>query len=513
MERPPRSQRSSPGPGRLCPAQRQGFGLIALRARATRLRASFAVAAALLVVVLLVAPGGALASSIRLLNPTVSPRSGTTATTFSFAVTYRNKQGTGAPNEVSVVIDGVSHRMVAGSGTDWKNGVAFTFAMRLPTGTHSIAFHSLGRDRFVDDLAAGTVTVAAAPAPGTTPTPPPAANSPPPTTAPTGSPSAPASGGTSGSTGGGTGDSGTDRDYDSIGGSTSGGSGSGGSGDEVYGSRGGPGLLGTPGSGDGASGAIGAGGAIGGGMRSGDDTASADHGGSGRGGGGWGDLGLYLKALSWGGSGTRSMPLLPSIIIAAGTMAMLMTFLFFGKRRRDGEPPQPDDVLSAAAARGTGQAASATLVPNFPVVPGIPEDEIGLPRWRRPSLLVARKTDPARDGIAVAAPLTFARGAVGLVGGAERRYIRYHVVGLLDVPDEFRGTEIGILSRDDEVQLLERSGTYWRVLCPDGQEGWIHKMTLGDAVGEASAPADARPEYGGIDDDVLTAFMTARGRA
>ena len=495
MERPPRPRRSSAGPGRLCPAQRQGFGLIALRARASRLRISFVVAAALLLVVLLVAPGGALASSIRLLNPAVSPRSGTTATTFTFTVTYRNKQGTGAPNEVSVVVDGVSHRMVAGSGTDWKNGVPFTLAMRLPLGTHTIAFHGLGRDRFVDDLAAGSVTVSAAPAPGATPTPPPAAHSPPPTTAPSGAPSTPTSGGSSGS--------------------ASGGSGSGGSGDEVYGSRGGPGLLGTPASGDGSAAAVGTGGTAGaGGNPSDDNAASGDRSGSGRLGSGWGDLGAYLKALSWGGSGTRSMPLLPSIVMTAATMAMLMTFMFFGKRRRDGEPPEKDDVLSAAAARGTGQAASATLVPNFPVLPEIPEDEIGLPRWRRPSLLVARKTEPARDGIAVAAPLTFGRGAVGLVGGAERRYIRYHVVGLLDVPDEFRGKEIGILSRDDEVQLLERSGTYWRVLCPDGREGWIHKMTLGEAVGDAAGtPVETRPEYGGIDDDVLTAFMTARGRA
>jgi hypothetical protein len=213
------------------------------------------------------------------------------------------------------------------------------------------------------------------------------------------------------------------------------------------------------------------------------------------------------------------MPLFPSILFTAGTMAILMSFMFFGKRRRDGEPPEPDEVLAAAAARGTGQAGTARLVPNVPVDPGIPEDEVGLPRWRRPSLLEARKNDPARSGIAAAAPLTFARGGVGLRDGRERRLIRYHVVGLLDVPDEFRGKEIGMLSRDDEVQLLERSGTYWRVLCPDGREGWIHKMTLGDVVGEPNSPTAAetwaalRSDVDDVDHDVLTAFMSSRGRA
>jgi SH3-like domain-containing protein len=75
------------------------------------------------------------------------------------------------------------------------------------------------------------------------------------------------------------------------------------------------------------------------------------------------------------------------------------------------------------------------------------------------------------------------------------------------------------VAQGDEVQLVERSGTYWLVLCPDGQEGWIHRMTLGDVVGAAPAPsaretwATASVEIEEVDDDVLAAFMTARGRA
>jgi SH3-like domain-containing protein len=110
--------------------------------------------------------------------------------------------------------------------------------------------------------------------------------------------------------------------------------------------------------------------------------------------------------------------------------------------------------------------------------------------------------------VAVSQPMTFANGVVNAVDGRERRVIRYAVVRLLDAPDELRSVEIGQLDQGDEVQLIERSGAYWLVLCPNGQQGWIHKMTLGEIVGDAT-PTFTRE----IDDDVLTAFLAARARA
>ncbi|HXG40924.1 MAG TPA: SH3 domain-containing protein, partial [Candidatus Limnocylindrales bacterium] len=152
--------------------------------------------------------------------------------------------------------------------------------------------------------------------------------------------------------------------------------------------------------------------------------------------------------------------------------------------------------LAAEAARGSGIVPGSGLA-----VPGVPPDpEAHLPRWRRPSLLAARKADPIRDPTAGGQRLTFGQGLVAPPPGAERRRIRYHLVRLLDAPDEIRAGEIGMLDQGDEVALLERSGVYWRVQCPDGREGWIHKMTLGEAIAErdevadaawASAPADA----------------------
>ena len=110
-----------------------------------------------------------------------------------------------------------------------------------------------------------------------------------------------------------------------------------------------------------------------------------------------------------------------------------------------------------------------------------------IPRWRRPSLLEARRADPTRE--ATAAPrLTFDHGLVGALDGRERRLIGYNVVRLLDSLDELRGAEIGFLDQGDEVQLLEAR----RVLAGPASgraPGLAHKMTLGEVVGEAPTPS------------------------
>jgi hypothetical protein len=146
-----------------------------------------------------------------------------------------------------------------------------------------------------------------------------------------------------------------------------------------------------------------------------------------------------------------------------------------------------------------------------------PEIDAHLPRWRRPSLMEARKADPTRGGMAAAAKLTFDGRASDAVTGLERRRIRYRLVSLLDMPDEVRGVEIGNLDEGDEVVLMERRGTYWRVLCPDGREGWLHKMTLGDVViatsgaAESWTSADDGPAAGSFE-DVLRAYNESRSQ-
>jgi hypothetical protein len=163
-----------------------------------------------------------------------------------------------------------------------------------------------------------------------------------------------------------------------------------------------------------------------------------------------------------------------------------VAFFMFGKRRRDGEPPAPDEVLAANAGTFSSTPASA-LVPIG--MPGAgPVDEAGIPRWRRPSLIQARKTDPRYSAFAAHDRRSFDDGVDQSAAGAERRLIRYRAVSLLDAPDPLRSSEIGDLDEGDEVQLLERSGGYWLVLCPDGNRGWVHRMTLGDNVSDEGGP-------------------------
>ena len=147
--------------------------------------------------------------------------------------------------------------------------------------------------------------------------------------------------------------------------------------------------------------------------------------------------------------------------------------------------------------------------------------EAGMPRWRRPSLLQARKADPLRAE-PVAPRLFFDRGFQGTLAGRERRLVRYTVVRLLDAPDELRGREIGALGEGDEVELLERQGSFWLVACPDGGRGWIHRMTLGATVGggagsdapSATLPiaADSWTMGEDVDDDVMAAYLDSRRR-
>ena len=516
-----------------------------------------ALAAALLVLAFAV-PVGAVQGPTKLFDASVSPGAGTTATMITFTVDYRNREGSAAA-WVRVIIDGAPHAMASDGTTNWKQGVLHTYKSKLPVGTHEISFEASDTRRFQDAMDGGTITISApaptptpeptptptpkpTPTPEPTPTPAPTPTprtdptptpkptptprpDPTPTPAPTVTPEPTATtpgGGSGGNTGGSEpgGNTGT-------GGSTGGGDGGptdgpdGNSTDGGPDGSGGPGSTDGPGSTNGGTNAGAGGSTSGGGSTTGssnggtgstETTSGSSNGGTGSG-ADWGPLAAALDAL-----GLDSQPswlkLLPSLVGTSGAVAMAMAFAIFGKKRRDEEQPAPDEVLQAQAARGTGVAASGGLV--LGVVPGsmIPapiDAEAGMPRWRRPSLIEARKADPARY-VATTQRQSFDDGRANAVEGVERRTIRYRVVRLLDAPDELRSADIGALDQGDEVQLLEKSGAYWLVLCPDGRQGWVHKMTLGDVVDPAMSTAEA---WGAndVDGDVLAAFLAARARA
>jgi hypothetical protein len=126
------------------------------------------------------------------------------------------------------------------------------------------------------------------------------------------------------------------------------------------------------------------------------------------------------------------------------------------------------------------------LVPDDEAAPYVRPDEANMPRWRRPSLKEARFASE-RLPSAPAPSLAFAAAAAG---GAERRYIRYDLVRLGDVPDEIKSREVGQLQANDQVEVVERRGNWVLVRTPLGVEGWLHRTTLGDVVG-AAEPLDA----------------------
>lgn len=434
----------------------------------------------------LAGPAAADSGAPTLANPTVSPRSGTPTTVIAFSVTYQSRQGYAAQS-VTVLVDGKTLAAMSGSGTSWRNGVTYSVSRALPLGTHGISFNAIDKHGNTVSAGAGEVTIAVPPTPAPTPTPTPKPTPTPtptpkptpkpiptpaptatprpvptatPTTTPTATPSpsaalnstpaasptqAPTEPAASASPG--------------VGGVVAGGI--------LGGSNGSGGPGGSAGSGTNPPGPSASSGPLGGFMAALEQLVAP----------------RSFDALPLGGS-TVPLPLrlLPTVVTTTGTVTLMSAFLIFGKRRRDGEPPDSDAHLAEAAARGIASLGAGGLVPS--AAPADPEAL--MPRWRRPSLMAARKADPLRQA-AASYSLTFETGEVDPRAGYERRRIRYRLVHLLDQPDELRSTEIGMLDAGDEVQLIEKSGAYWHVLCPDGREGWVHQMTLGPRLDDTSA--------------------------
>lgn len=177
-------------------------------------------------------------------------------------------------------------------------------------------------------------------------------------------------------------------------------------------------------------------------------------------------------------------PTIATLLLGATAWA---AFVFFGKRRRD-DDDSADSLLAAAAATGLATGFEGHAARDLHAV-----DESLIPRWRRPSLQQARRTDPLR-AVAEAPHMSFDAAGVRPLENYERRSIGYRLVRLLDSPDEVRATEIGVLDQGDEVQLLNRHGAYWQVLCPDGRQGWLHRMTLADPERVTKAEPEPQPD-------------------
>jgi hypothetical protein len=205
--------------------------------------------------------------------------------------------------------------------------------------------------------------------------------------------------------------------------------------------------------------------------------------------------------------GLSAAAVLGMSITVAGLVGMLTL------SRRKAAPPADAEAAVAAMRVGDPVAVAPTPDPNAasdPVMAAMaPAQEVDpeslMPRWRRPSLLAARKADPTRLARVERAALRFPAGS----DSTARRIVRYAVVALLDRPDEVMGRQLGDLFAGDEVEVLEAAGPFWQVVCPDGMSGWVHRTTLGAATAD-NLTFGRRVELP-EPDDLLTAVLSARG--
>ena len=104
-----------------------------------------ALAVASLLLIALAVPMDAASSKTRLASATVSPRSGTTATTITVSVVYQNANGSRAEH-VSVLFDSLVYEMARKPGGSWGKGVAFGWSGKLPAGRHAVVVSTVAKD-------------------------------------------------------------------------------------------------------------------------------------------------------------------------------------------------------------------------------------------------------------------------------------------------------------------------------------------------------------------------------
>lgn len=184
-------------------------------------------------------------------------------------------------------------------------------------------------------------------------------------------------------------------------------------------------------------------------------------------------------------------------------------------RRPRGRKLSAADEIAAMMAPAPAPAATPFVRPSLgttlevmaPQVDTPLNPEANMPRWRRPSLLEARRADPTRQTPVNRLPMRFAGGDSG---DADVRVVRYAMVPVLDRPDEVLGLQVGDLSSGDEVRVVGGSGAFIEVLCPNGDQGWVHRTTIGQGGGLGLSGNAHRPMPQEAD-DALTALLSARG--
>ena len=196
-------------------------------------------------------------------------------------------------------------------------------------------------------------------------------------------------------------------------------------------------------------------------------------------------------------------------IVLAGVVGMVGVI----RRGRAGASiSNADEIAAIMAAPAPGASPPVSLARTTGVEAMAPPDakdvdpEKFMPRWRRPSLLEARRADPSLQAAPYRPPSRFRDGEAGKV---DVRLVRYAVVPMLDRPDEILGLRLTDLESGDEVNVISASGAFLEVECPNGDRGRVHRTTLRPRP--AIVPHADRPPVSQDADDALTALLAARG--
>lgn len=157
--------------------------------------------------------------------------------------------------------------------------------------------------------------------------------------------------------------------------------------------------------------------------------------------------------------------------------------------------PRPTlDPTGSAAVEAMAPAATREVDP-----------EANMPRWRRPSLLEARRSDPTRQAPAYRLPMRF---TADQIAAEDVRIVRYAVVPILDRPDEVLGRRVADLETGDEVQVLGASGGFLEVHSPNGDRGWLHRTTVGQRQVDHGDAFGLTPQE---TDEAISGLLSARG--
>jgi hypothetical protein len=194
-------------------------------------------------------------------------------------------------------------------------------------------------------------------------------------------------------------------------------------------------------------------------------------------------------------------------IVLAGVVGMVGVV-----RRGRGGLSTSDEIAAILAAPAPGASPPISLARTTAVEAMAPanakdaDTEKFVPRWRRPSLLEARRADPSLQAPSQRVAMRFGASEAGAL---DVRLVRYAVVPMLDRPDEVLGLRLTDLESGDEVNVIGGSGAFLEIQCPNGDRGWVHRTTLGQ---RPATKADAElPPISQDADDALTALLSARG--